>query len=105
MISMARMWRPLAWTLFVMLIVVTVSLESVHLQQSAALRLLADPTQSAALSARVLRLQSLSQALIVAALVLIAGLIACAAQLWARPGSARPADDAAAATLPADVAT
>lgn len=88
-----------------MLIVVTVSLESVHLQQSAALRPLADPTQSAALAARVLRLQSLSQALIIAALVLIAGLLGCAARLWPRHASARTAEEAAASALPGDVAT
>ena len=70
---MARMWRPLAWTLLAMLMAVTLSLEGVHLQQSAALKLLADPTQSAAIAAQVLRLQSLSQALIVIALVLGAG--------------------------------
>ena len=35
MISTAHMWRPLAWMLLLALIVVTVWLESVHLQQSA----------------------------------------------------------------------
>ncbi len=88
-----------------MLIVVSVSLESVHLQQSAALKLLVEPTHSAALAARVLRLQSLSQGLIIAALVLSAGLIGCAALLRARRVSGRTADDVAAATLPSDVAT
>lgn len=100
---MARIWRPLAWTLLLMLIVVTAWLESVHLQQSALLKQLTDPAQSAALAEPVLRLQSFSQALIITALLLSAGLIGCAAALRSRRPVAT--GDRAGATLPADVAT
>lgn len=103
---MARMWRPLAWALLVMLMAVTVSLEGVHLQQSAALKLLAETTPSAPITGRVLRLQSLSQALTIAALMLSAGLIGCAALLRSRPSATASEHRAAGAqALPADVAT
>src|SRR5579862_1835050 len=133
MISTARIWRPLAGTLLAMLMVVTLSLESVHLRQSAALRLLTaqrqqqsplpapdavpqpsarapsvpDPTRDAALAARVLRLQNLSQGLIFAALLLGAALICGALLVRSRRGAATASGDPVAAgmALPPDVAT
>lgn len=103
---MARMWRLVAWTLPAMLMV-TLLLEGVHLQQSAALKLLADPTQGAAIAARVLQLQSLSQALIVIAVLLSAALLGCAAVLrWQRASASAAGDNAGAASaLPSDVVT
>lgn len=133
MIPAARTWRPLAWALLAILVAVTLWLEGVQLQQSAALRLLADQQQQqiiaqgppaleqpsagaplaadsareGTLAARVLHLQSLSQALIVTALLLGAGLIACAALLRPRRGAGAGVADRADAgnALPADVAT